>query len=516
MDCAEGSHRGGGVQRQIVHVLLIGIGYACFLALNSFSLWGFTLLPVQTLGEQASYSWGTALSVSNALSFFGFALFSGLRPLRFAKRVYAFSCLFVGAALACVAGFFATNALVLVVFGGVFAGLATTCFFFCWVSVFAHEGLFCAQVEIIVGSVLSAVPFVSFLTLKQPVISFTILILAGCVLVFLAVAMKGGGLFGAPGSSARLAEPRPLRADAHPQQAEPRPLRAVGHLWRVLLCCFIVGAMAPFVSGFSNEVFNSFNFVDQVFLVHSENIVAAIIVGVSWLALKRRPDTVRMFTFLFPLLSTAFLIFFFVPSLRGLVPYIGGVAFVVCSMTVLMQSVQLKEEHGCNVGLVYGACAGVLYSANAFGSLIVDSIGSALAGEASMTLIVVVLLYGCSIVLYFITRHQPRSSKRGAVDAVSEVGGPEGSVPDDGAEGKASDVDAASAAARAIGAEKGLTERQLEVLALLARGYTVSAIASTLFLSENTVRTHAKRIYSALDVHSKQELIELVVQASKQ
>ena len=56
----------------------------------------------------------------------------------------------------------------------------------------------------------------------------------------------------------------------------------------------------------------------------------------------------------------------------------------------------------------------------------------------------------------------------------------------------------------------GLSERQTEVLALLARGYTLPAIASALYLSENTVRTHTKKIYAALDVHSKQELIERV------
>ena len=44
----------------------------------------------------------------------------------------------------------------------------------------------------------------------------------------------------------------------------------------------------------------------------------------------------------------------------------------------------------------------------------------------------------------------------------------------------------------------------------LCQGRTRAYIAETLYLSENTVRGHVKRIYTKLDVHSKQELIDLV------
>ncbi|WP_294379871.1 LuxR C-terminal-related transcriptional regulator [uncultured Senegalimassilia sp.] len=42
------------------------------------------------------------------------------------------------------------------------------------------------------------------------------------------------------------------------------------------------------------------------------------------------------------------------------------------------------------------------------------------------------------------------------------------------------------------------------------KGRTKSYIAETLYLTENTVRSHAKRLYTKLDVHSKQELMDLV------
>ena len=55
-----------------------------------------------------------------------------------------------------------------------------------------------------------------------------------------------------------------------------------------------------------------------------------------------------------------------------------------------------------------------------------------------------------------------------------------------------------------------LSARETEIMELIARGNTVARIAEMLVVSENTVRTHSKRIYAKLDIHKKQELIDLI------
>ena len=55
-----------------------------------------------------------------------------------------------------------------------------------------------------------------------------------------------------------------------------------------------------------------------------------------------------------------------------------------------------------------------------------------------------------------------------------------------------------------------LSTREAEVMELIARGTTVSRIAELLVISENTVRTHSKRIYSKLAIHKRQELCDLL------
>ncbi len=55
----------------------------------------------------------------------------------------------------------------------------------------------------------------------------------------------------------------------------------------------------------------------------------------------------------------------------------------------------------------------------------------------------------------------------------------------------------------------GLSEREMQIALLIAQGRSKAHIADQLFVTENTVRTHAKNAYAKLGVHSKQDLIDL-------
>lgn len=55
-----------------------------------------------------------------------------------------------------------------------------------------------------------------------------------------------------------------------------------------------------------------------------------------------------------------------------------------------------------------------------------------------------------------------------------------------------------------------LTPRESEVLRFLAQGRSTQYMADSLFVSENTVKSHVKNIYQKLKVHSKQEIIDII------
>lgn len=108
--------------------------------------------------------------------------------------------------------------------------------------------------------------------------------------------------------------------------------------------------------------------------------------------------------------------------------------------------------------------------------------------------------------------------KAGSGGSGRRVAGPDAEGRDAGAEA----ADAGSGAddaqtdgrlqrsAAALGRERGLTERETQILALLAQGRTSPYISKELLIGVNTVNTHKRRIYQKLGVHDKQELIDMV------
>lgn len=61
-----------------------------------------------------------------------------------------------------------------------------------------------------------------------------------------------------------------------------------------------------------------------------------------------------------------------------------------------------------------------------------------------------------------------------------------------------------------IAVEEFFTPRERDVFFLLAQGHNRLAVSQRLVLSENTVKTHMSNIYQKINVHSQQELIDMV------
>ena len=60
------------------------------------------------------------------------------------------------------------------------------------------------------------------------------------------------------------------------------------------------------------------------------------------------------------------------------------------------------------------------------------------------------------------------------------------------------------------GTHYGLSPREEEVLALIGHGHTRQEVADTLGISLQTAKTHVARIYHKLDVHSQQEMLDVL------
>lgn len=61
-----------------------------------------------------------------------------------------------------------------------------------------------------------------------------------------------------------------------------------------------------------------------------------------------------------------------------------------------------------------------------------------------------------------------------------------------------------------VGERFGLTQREKEILFCVSLGYSMRKTSEVLYISPSTVHTHTATVYKKLDVHSRQEVIDLV------
>jgi DNA-binding NarL/FixJ family response regulator len=65
---------------------------------------------------------------------------------------------------------------------------------------------------------------------------------------------------------------------------------------------------------------------------------------------------------------------------------------------------------------------------------------------------------------------------------------------------------------RGLSAEVGLSKREMEVLDCLAQGMTSAQIASGLYITENTVKTHVRHILEKLEAANRAEAVSRAIQ----
>lgn len=132
----------------------------------------------------------------------------------------------------------------------------------------------------------------------------------------------------------------------------------------------------------------------------------------------------------------------------------------------------------------------------------------------------VVALLGAAGAVGAVAKHRNRQAEQHRADEISAgaVKDTDGSnagdavLPDAAEEHPESKVDPVERACRELARTCGLSLRERDVLYLMATGITGKEIAARLTLSYNTVKSHIRHIYDKLDVHRKQDLVDLIEQ----
>ena len=201
----------------------------------------------------------------------------------------------------------------------------------------------------------------------------------------------------------------------------------------------------------------------------------------------------------------------------GVAAFVGSTAFCVgyAMFDLLLWALIVLAHKGSRISLQRFMC--VAYALDQLGNFVGTLVGLAPLPASTSTLVLGVLGVGM-IVLAFVLLSTHESALGDLHTSVMEVDvHPEAAVPHqpcpNSVVGQCEDVRSegkAQAVVHQAAARYFLTEREADVLGLLYAGRSVPYISEQLVVSQNTVKTHVRHIYAKLDVHGRQELLDVL------
>lgn len=495
-------------------------GYACFLTVNATSIWGgiFPFLPLefQTVEITLTFFLAQALAFGGAFiaSMFGSYYF----PRGARRMLVSLSALLVFSGSAClIAAMYTTAAtLVLVAGGGVLLGIGCAGMFMLWQRYFASLSSADGNLRLIMGTAFA--PLIYFALYLVPIALTAFLIpLVFVPLCGLCIAL----------SVREMQVDQPMFEDV-PRQHPLVYRQVIADYWRSALC---VGSLA-FASGV----------IRGIALLHEElgavvnsasmlgSLVSAVVLLVLWYRMSFRFGLTSVFRVVYPLIITGFLLLPFLGAFYlNLFAALTYMVFSLVQMLMMMQCAQVSRDRGINPVFIYGFFGGVAYIMQSMGFMLgwVSDFVS-VDGREWLFFVAMVSSYVLGLTLLAATgtlfkpltskgtvtvdpieflplgsdaaattaHHEPPSKKRRNRPSASEDAG--------------AIRDRTSKQCLRLQEAFGLSTREAEVMELIARGNSMATIAERLVISENTVRTHAKHIYTKLDIHKRQELLDML------
>lgn len=508
------------------------LGYALFLAVNAAGVWGgvFPFLPMSFQTHRIVLSFFTAQALVFSLTYFASAVGSYFLPaltrsflVKLASVVYA-----CGWAALIAAIYVDEWALGLVVAGGALLGLGSAGFYMLWQRLFASLEPDAGNRDLVLGTACGALLYFALYLIPQAVTAFLIP-LVFLPLFGLCITLQGR----------RINLDQPMFQDV--PRNHPKVYRRILHdYWR--------GAVAVGVIGFCAGVMRALAVADPQLgvLVNAMSmggmLIAAIAVLMVWFFRNVHLNVIGIYRTAFPFLITSFLLLPFAGTEYS--RWLAAILYAVYSaaiMLMMIQCAQISRDRGVNPVFVYGFFGAVVYAMHDVGFASgTFAEGVVVMGLTPLAVVALVAVYLLGLMHFvssggFVRALEEEVLQAGEIELVALRSASPGQVPGFGAApllGQSQERGLQLGATMALSAEEAaaggsaadliaarsqllrshyrLSAREAEIMELIARGNTVARIAEMLFVSENTVRTHSKRIYTKLGIHKKQELVDLV------
>lgn len=334
--------------------------------------------------------------------------------------------------------------------------------------------------------------------------------------------------------------------------------------WRYAMCIAAVG----YVSGVSRAIarLGAADTLMLNVLLSIGMLLACIALLILWEGMRRTLTFRATYTAIFFLMALGLILLPFLGTgYYTLFAGLANLAFTIASMFMMITCLRLSHLRSLDPIGVFGPFATIVYAGVSAGRLVGSSMFGSALGFSQILLAVLLCVYVLSFtgVIMSMARKAPHGSQTSAADfdpldelsysarSVSEEGdgtpgcaeaaGGRIDVPTfSGTREAASQIkagrrpfkcepayskvppphqmlrsvvvvhDAIPACCQAMKQTYQLSNREADVLELIARGRDTAHVAEALFVSENTVKSHCKNLYRKLGIHSRQELFDLI------
>ncbi len=179
----------------------------------------------------------------------------------------------------------------------------------------------------------------------------------------------------------------------------------------------------------------------------------------------------------------------------------GSTLFELVSWSIIL-ALAARSELGAVASIAWGR--GVASIGSVVGAALGSWAGSSI-GVDHVTVIVISAALVLVVTAYVLFGFRYFSFEKSVASVVPAVENARADAPQETLESRVA----------ALAEHHGLTPREREVFEMLAHGRNREYIESKLVISRNTVKAHVKHIYAKLEVHSHQELLDLVEDASE-
>ena len=499
------------------------VGFAIYLVLSSTSAWGLLWLASMS---PFSFSGMGGAETARSIGYIGVLVVFGLGCLYLPAQCkrdttyHSTVCLIAGYAGLFAAMHVPNDALILV--SAVLIGAGSSLSFIVWQRLFAEQDVDAAASRIIVGSALSAVfylavAFIAWLWLYMVVLF--------CFVVLNALFLRHcrGNVFDRASGGIIVG-----------QSGAGTFATIVSSTWRYMLCTAAIGYVGGVSRMFAQQAGGSSTVLNATLALGM--LAAAASLAIAWDKVRGRLSFSAVYTALFLAVMTGFLFLpFFDAGYRVLFAGLANAAFSVVSIFMMLTCIKIAKLRQVDPIAAFGVFSAIVYG----GVLVGRAVGDALGQTFDVSQILVIALLSTYVLSFAGVVVNLRRGGRADHEFDPIAGAPS----DEGPGSDRTGMDTPGKTRSAGGAEAvedpqapirplvrnvivaqdmvpvcsrmmkktyGLSNRETDVLELIICGRDVARMSETLFVSENTVRSHCKNLYRKLGVHNRQQVFDLV------